>query len=53
MPNIDRLVAISALRYLLYEKELGAWGMDALISILNKLIPEFAENPVRSGTFPD
>jgi hypothetical protein len=41
-----RDLALHDLRYLLTYPNLGAWGMETLIETLNKLIPEFLNEPI-------
>lgn len=52
MPNTHpsvRAEQIEVLRHLMSFPRLGAWGMEALIVTLNRVVPEFRENPVSFG----
>lgn len=45
----ERAAQIELLRHLANFPALGAWGMEALIVTLNRVVPEFKENPLSFG----
>lgn len=45
----ERVAQLEILRHLVTFPSLGAWGMEALIVTLNRVVPEFKENPLSFG----